>query len=119
MLNSFCAMSRRNRPSINDFTKRSSPEFFCTSSQSNHDNSLFWQYALLLPSCDRLTSSPIRIIGAPTDNNKTVKRFLRCLFLMTWIISSEVGPSTPQFHDELSLVPSRLFSPFASLCFEL
>src|SRR5262249_46016235 len=28
-------------------------------------------------------------------------------------------PSTPQFHELLSLFPSLLFSPFASLCFEL
>src|SRR5439155_26476015 len=32
---------------------------------------------------------------------------------------SSVGPSTPQFHERLSSVPSRLPSPFASLCFWL
>ena len=32
---------------------------------------------------------------------------------------SSVGPSTPQFHERLSSVPSRLSSPLASLCFSL
>ena len=32
------------------------------------------------------------------------------------ISGSSVGPSTPQFHERLSSVPSRLSSPLASLC---
>ena len=32
---------------------------------------------------------------------------------------SSVGPSTPQFQLTLSLLPSRLFSPLASLCLPL
>src|SRR4051794_26784275 len=33
--------------------------------------------------------------------------------------ASSVGPSAPQFHERLWLSPSRLSSPFASLCFSL
>src|ERR1700749_3847610 len=32
---------------------------------------------------------------------------------------SSVGPSAPQFHDRLLLLPSRLSSPLASLCLSL
>ena len=35
------------------------------------------------------------------------------------ISASVVSPSAPQFHELLSLDPSWLFSPFASLCFPL
>ena len=35
------------------------------------------------------------------------------------MLSSSVGPSTPEFHERLSSVPSRPSSPFASLCFSL
>src|SRR5579862_886738 len=38
---------------------------------------------------------------------------------MVRIAGSSVGPSTPQFHDRPLLSPSRLSSPFASLCFWL
>ena len=30
--------------------------------------------------------------------------------------ASDVGPSAPEFQDRLSLAPSRLSSPLASLC---
>jgi hypothetical protein len=33
--------------------------------------------------------------------------------------ASAVGPSAPQFQERLSLVPSRLDSPLASLCLSL
>src|ERR1700685_4253417 len=35
------------------------------------------------------------------------------------IALSSVGPSAPQIHERLSELPSRLSSPFASLCFSL
>ena len=35
------------------------------------------------------------------------------------MVASSVGPSTPQFQLKLSSEPSRLFSPFASLCLRL
>src|SRR5579884_3484577 len=34
-------------------------------------------------------------------------------------VDAQIGPSTPQFHDRLKLSPSRLSSPFASLCLSL
>jgi len=51
--------------------------------------------------CERENSSPASSIG-------NVR--------IAW---SSVGPSTPQFHERLFEWPSRLFSPFAALCFSL
>jgi hypothetical protein len=84
--------------------------------QSNHEMSLSWHHALLLPPCERLISSPPSSIGVPSERN-SVARKLRCWRARSvWIIGSSVGPSTPQFHERLSSVPSRLPSLLASLC---
>ena len=40
-------------------------------------------------------------------------------FLRPFTAASSLGPSTPWFHERLSAWPSRLPSPFASLCFSL
>src|SRR5665213_375692 len=81
--------------------------------------SLFWQYALLLPFCVRANSSPANIIGVPCEKSR-VESKLRIWRSRNVLISlSSVGPSTPQFHDRLSLLPSSLASPFASLCLSL
>ena len=88
-------------------------------SQSTHDVSLSWQYALLLPPCVRPSSSPARSMGTPCERI-SVARKLRCWRLRSALTAgSFVGPSAPQFQDRLSLAPSALFSPFAWLCFSL
>ena len=52
------------------------------------------------------------IIGMPTESIVTVKKFFTCRFLSFSTVGSSTGPSTPQFQLRLSLVPSRLSSPF-------
>jgi hypothetical protein len=80
---------------------------------------LSWHQTLLLPFWVRDSSSPPRIIGTPCDSS-SVARKLRCWRQRSATISgSSVSPSTPQFHERLSSVPSRLPSPLASLCFSL
>ena len=52
----------------------------------------------------------------PAENmSSQMKFFARCL-RRRLMPSSSVLPSAPEFHDELSFEPSRLSSPFASLC---
>src|SRR5712691_6865053 len=88
-------------------------------SQSNQEISLSWQYALLLPRCVRPISSPPQIIGTPIDSRSVVRKLRCCRERSALILGSSVGPSTPQFHERLSLAPSLLFSLFASLCLSL
>ena len=84
--------------------------------QSNHVSSLSWQWAWLLPSCVRPISSPPHTIGTPSATSSVVSRLRTCRARNSTISGSSVGPSTPQFHEQLSLAPSRLSSPLASLC---
>ena len=89
------------------------------SSQSNQESSLSWHHALLLPCWVRPSSSPPSSIGTPCESS-SVARKLRCWRQRSALISgSSVSPSTPQFHERLSSVPSRLSSPLASLCLSL
>src|SRR5580765_272913 len=90
-----------------------------TASQSNQLIALSWQYALLLPCCVRANSSPPRIIGVPDANSSRHTRFFICWRRSARTHGSSLGPSTPQFHELLSLLPSLLFSWFCSLCFWL
>jgi len=90
-----------------------------SSAQSCQLISLSWQYALLLPRWLRPISSPPEIIGVPCDRSSVAMRLRICRRRSDRMPSSSVGPSTPQFHEALSSVPSRLSSPFASLCFSL
>src|SRR3954463_9213473 len=94
---------------------------FCHSAwfQSNQESSLSWQYALLFPCWLRPNSSPPTRSGHPCDRKRVVRKFRSWRRRSLLIASSVVGPSTPQFHERLSLCPSWLFSPFASLCFSL
>src|SRR5690242_11846827 len=87
--------------------------------QSNHEISLSWHQALLLPPCVLPHSSPPSSIGTPCES-KSVARKFRCWRARNSRTSlSSVGPSAPQFHERLSLVPSFPCSPFASLCLSL
>jgi hypothetical protein len=88
-------------------------------SQSNQEISLSWQYALLFPCWVRPISSPPRSIGIPNDSSRvaSIARDWRARSASTPV--SVVGPSAPQFQERLSLVPSRLDSPLASLCLSL
>src|SRR5262249_6639200 len=65
----------------------------------------------------RANSSPTRSIGVP-DAISTAHRwfFISCLRSFS-TAGSAVSPSTPQFQELLSLEPSLLPSPLASLCF--
>src|SRR5438045_8092593 len=90
-----------------------------TFSQSNHDVSLSWQYALLLPSCVRPISSPPQSIGTPIESMSVVRKLRCCRARNAFTSSWSVGPSTPQFHERLSPTPSLFPSPFASLCLSL
>ena len=78
-----------------------------------------WQYALLLPSCVRPISSPWSSMGMPCDNSRVTRKLRFCRARKLRISGSSVGPSAPQFHERLLLSPSRLSSPFASLCLSL
>src|SRR5262245_50214114 len=110
--------NRRTKAMV--FLKKSTSSWLRdTASQSNQLIALSWQYALLLPCCVRPNSSPPRIIGVPDANSS-----VHAKFCISWRRSlsthgSSVGPSTPQFHELLSLEPSLLFSWFGSLCFWL
>ena len=55
----------------------------------------------------------------PSDISVTVRKFFTWRLRSFSTAGSSVGPSTPQFQLRLSLAPSRLSSPFASLCFSL
>src|SRR6056297_972925 len=88
-------------------------------SQSVHEISLSWQYALLFPCWVLEISSPESNMGTPWERNRVRRKFRFCLFLHSCTIGSSLGPSSPQFQERLSLIPSRLFSPFASLCLSL
>src|SRR5437764_1158519 len=96
-----------------------SKRFRSASCQLIHEISLSWQYALLLPFCVLLNSSPATSIGTPCDKKSVVSKFLFCLALSISISGFSVGPSSPQFHERLWFSPSWLFSLFASLCFSL
>src|ERR671919_188843 len=86
---------------------------------SNHDSSLSWHHALLLPFCVRDSSSPPSSIGTPCESSSVAMK-LRCWRQRSALTSgSSVSPSTPQFQERLSSVPSRLPSWLASLCFWL
>src|SRR5690348_3105260 len=87
--------------------------------QSSHDISLSWQYALLLPLCVLLISSPETSIGTPCDNMSVLRNFFFC-FLRGKIFSVlSLGPPPPQSHGRFCLSPSLLFSPSATLFFSL
>jgi hypothetical protein len=102
---------------MSPWQNRRIPAFRSTSAQSSQLSSLSWQYALLLPSCVRRISSPIVIIGTPTARSSIANRFLTWRLRSDSIAGSSVGPSTPQFQLRFWSLPSRLPSPFASLCF--
>jgi hypothetical protein len=74
---------------------------------------------LLLPRWVRPTSSPAVIIGMPCERSSVAMKLRFCRSRKAAIAGSVVGPSTPQFHEMLLSVPSRLSSPLASLCFSL
>src|SRR4051794_36672812 len=88
-------------------------------SHLNHDRSSSWQYALLLPCWVRPNSSPPTSIGHPCERKRVVMKLRNCRRRSLLIFLSSVGPSTPQFHERLSLWPSWLFSWLSSLCFSL
>src|SRR5207237_1948859 len=112
-LNTGCA----RRSSIRCRVKASSSSSAC--SQLNHEISLSWHQALLLPPCDRPHSSPPSSIGTPCESSRVVRKLRCCRARSVLTARSPVGPSTPQFHERLSSVPSWFASPFASLCFSL
>jgi len=58
-----CSTLRRSRRAISSCANRRTSPCLESSVQSNQLVSLSRQYALLLPHCERRTSSPIRIIG--------------------------------------------------------
>ncbi len=51
----------------------------------------------------------------PCENSSVASRLRFCRSRSARTSASSVGPSTPQFHDRLSLWPSLLSSPLASL----
>ena len=53
---------------------------------------------LLLPACVSRTSSPMQIMGTPSDIIVTVRRFLTWRLRNFSTSGSSVGPSAPQFH---------------------
>ena len=59
------------------------------------------------------------IIGVPCDKISVASRLRNWRFRSACMLLSLVGPSAPQFQDRLSEWPSRLSSPFTSLCLSL
>src|ERR1700677_773751 len=90
-----------------------------TADQSSQEITLSWQYALLLPCWELPSSSPDSSSGTPNDRNSVVSMARDCLARSASTSGSVVSPSAPQFQERLSLVPSLLASPFASLCLPL
>src|SRR5687768_737683 len=95
----------------------SSRAFASFAVQSTQDSGVSWQYALLLPCCVRPISSPATSIGTPCESSSVARKFRDCCARQAAIAGSSLGPSTPQFHEMLLSLPSRLSSRFASLCF--
>ena len=62
------------------------------------------------------SSSPPHSSGTPNDSSRVVSSARDCRARSSTTSGSSLGPSTPQFQDRLSSVPSRLASPLASLC---
>ena len=63
---------------------------------------------------------PSAIIGTPSDSSVDRQKVLHLAVAQRLDRRDRrVGPSTPQFQLRLSLAPSRLSSPLASLCFSL
>src|SRR4051794_15930747 len=87
--------------------------------QSYQEISESWHQALLLPPCERPNSSPPSSIGVPDDSTSVVRKLRIWRSRSATTAGSSVGPSTPQFQDRLSSVPSRLSSMLASLCLSL
>jgi hypothetical protein len=58
-------------------------------------------------------------MGVLWETSRIVRKFLICRRRSASMARSSVGPSAPQFQLKLSLAPSRLFSPLASLCLVL
>src|SRR4029453_18985410 len=54
--------------------------------------------------------------GHTDRKHRYVRKFFTCRFRSFSTPGLSVGPSNPQFQLRLSFVPSRLFSPFVSLC---
>ncbi len=63
--------SRNSRCAQSNVTNRCTSECFASRVQSNQLVSLSWQYALLFPCWVRRTSSPIEIIGRPSESSVT------------------------------------------------
>src|SRR6516165_9792139 len=114
-----CRTGYRRTSAIVLRKKSTRSSFFAARSQSNQLIGLSWQYALLLTCCVRANSSPPSSMGVPDAKSNA-----HAWFFMSWRRSastpaSVVSPSAPQFQELLSLDPSLLFSPFASLCLPL
>src|SRR5580658_185416 len=105
-----CARRNATRSEVNDIKSES------TADQSNQEISLSWQYALLLPFWVRPSSSPPSSSGMPNDSSRVARMARDWRARRASTSGAGVGPSAPQFQERLSLVPSRLDSPLASLC---
>src|ERR1700728_3142206 len=75
-------------------------------SQSSHEITLSWQYALLFPCWLLPNSSPASSIGTPNDSSSVDSIARDCRSRSAVTSASVVSPSAPQFQDRLSLVPS-------------
>ena len=93
--------------------------FVSANFQSTHEMSLSWHHALLFPFWVRSSSSPASSIGTPWLIISVVMMLRTCRARSASTFGSSVSPSAPQFHEWLSLEPSRLSSPLAWLCFSL
>src|SRR5690242_13097439 len=88
--------------------------------QSSQVVSLSWLYGLLLPYCVCRNSSPALNIGVPFASISRQQKFLTCcLRKASTATGASPSPSQPQFQLRLSLGPSVLSWPLASLCFQL
>src|SRR3954447_15323801 len=107
------------RRTISFWTNSSRPALRSSRLQSNHEISLSWHQPLLLPCWARPNSPPPSSIEVPCEST-SVARKLRCWPSRRALTTgSSVSPSTPQLHERLSSVPSRLPSRLASLCLPL
>ena len=72
-------------------------------------------YQLLFPLLVCRASSPDSSMGVPRDSSSSTMALRAWRSRSDTTPASPVSPSAPQFHEKLSLVPSRPPSPFASL----
>ena len=89
------------------------------SSQSSHENLVVLAVGIVVPALGAAEFVPGQQHRHALRAQQGYQELRFCLARSRVISGLPVRPSTPQFHDLLSSLPSRPPSPFASLCLRL